>query len=190
MSDDDALKQATNVAGKDLARATDFLPVLPNGGSQNDLARAVVSADRRDHGGEYGSIYAQNFGTAGLEAEPPAMRAGLEGIRLPDRVAAAKPFEVKEGTRRPVAGSDRAAAEKFVKDNATALQLEKGVSYRAQQLYHNDQGETFITLSNGAHSQDDAATRFLRMGFDRDGKIIHESRQSLPPLPPAPGLPV
>ena len=71
-------------------------------------------------------------------------------------------------------------ADQFVKDNAATLQLDQGVTYRAQQMVHNDQGETFITFSDGRSSQDGKATHFLRLGFDRDGQVITESRATAP----------
>lgn len=53
----------------------------------------------------------------------------------------------------------------------------------AQELYHNDRGETFVIYSNGAHRGDSASSEHASVGFDREGRLIHASGGKSTPLP-------
>jgi hypothetical protein len=187
MSDEQALDRARQVVGRDFMRSVDFLPVGEQV-SQSDLARAMIKADRIDGQGRYGELYARNFNEAGVnthtdkydgqEAQVAALGRAPE-MRLPESLRGGAVF-LRDGldSHAPAQGE----AEAYLRAHGQSLGVD-GSGMQAQQMYHNDRGETFIYYSNGNGRYDPAATRHVGLGFDNDGRLIQESSGTVHRLP-------
>lgn len=177
LSDDEALKQASEKVGSAFTRALDFLPVRANVG-QGDLARAMIKADKIDNGGRLGETYAANFKQANVEVDDFAYimkerrvetLASDPSLRLPKGLAESNTFKQAAGAPRGVANEE---AERYLKANAAKLGLPNG-DLRAHEMYRNDRGETFIHFSNGADRYDLEASEHAAIGFDKFGRVMH-----------------
>lgn len=197
MSPDEALRRANDIVGRDLVRATDFIPAGTRL-SQDDLARAMMRANAVDHGGELRDAYRENFTEAGLRpvtTESRLQEAGLAemGVELPENLRGVDGFERTSADQNTPA---MRSAEAFFEQNREALGAQEGVDYRAQRVYHNDRGETFITYSDGQAltappplPSNGGAQNFMVVGFDAQGQLIHaDSAYEEAPRPvPLPG---
>lgn len=193
LSNDEALKQASGIVRRDFMRSVDFLPVGGDA-TQADLARAMMKADKTDNGGAWSSVYATNFDRAGIATKDDAYAAheaqvaalGQDpSLKLPAAVAGGEAFKrnaIPEGQAPVVPTSAQVAAEQYLQAHGDRLGVpSSGMS--AQEMYHNNRGETFVYYSNGQNRYDTHASEYVGLGFDKDGRLLHSSSGKTRPLP-------
>ncbi len=204
LSSDAALKKATDIVGSDLMHGVDFLPESPNT-NQGDLARAMMKADNLHHGAQYSDLYKKCFEKSNVPTQSAVYDAQEAATRklgqnpaltLPSSLANGEAFRVNgpsayqnPDARDPDVPRSKAypaapAADTYLQQHASQLGLPTDTDVRAQEMYHNDQGETFIYYSNGASRDDVSATHYVELGFNHDGHLIQLSHAEVPELEP------
>ncbi|HEY4001568.1 MAG TPA: hypothetical protein VGO93_22025 [Candidatus Xenobia bacterium] len=184
---DDQLKQASQHVGQDFARAADFLP-QGNHSGQGDFASAMIKADQTDQQGRYADVYSKNFKAAGVQpTDTSANDANVArlsqdaNLNRPSDLQNAPAFRTASG--HPAPAGARKAADDYLQQHEKELGFTGG-GYHAQEIQHNDRGETFVYYSNGANRDDLKATRMAQVGFDKDGKIMTAREdKNTPPMP-------
>lgn len=183
LSADEALKQATDRVSSDFGRTLDFLPA-GNTASQADLARAMIKANQVDGGGDLAGLYRKNFEASNIQVKQPYYDKRDERFQaLAEKPQFNAPAGLKgsqDGQRVEVGPQTQgiAAADGWLAKNGEMLGV-KGM--KAQQVYHNDKGETWVRFSDGKNPTDEATKRAMQVGFDKSGRMIHADPRSYVP---------
>jgi len=194
MSEDEALAQAAQRVQADFTRSVDFLP-SGNQATQSDLAQAMIKANRIDGGGDLAATYRTSFNEAQVPVADSAeamqeFKNQLISI-LPGSRASSGMRNSEDAVRSSVGPQEKgiSAADQWLDRNASLLGV-KDQDLVAQQIYHNDKGETWVEFSNGQGLDGDDTTNAMRVGFNANGRMIHADadayvKEEAPPQRPA-----
>lgn len=195
LSPDAALQTAARTVRKDLVRSMDFMPA----GStltQDSMAQALLRADQVDNQGRNVDLLTQQFKAAGIDPNPRELADNKARIiRLTADPSLALPSSLTQGggfVRNGPPVDDRGmpngavpltadtpeqeAADAYLQAHADKLGITGAEALQAQELYHNNRGETFIYYSNGRDKYDITSTQHAILGFDAQGKLLFESQ--------------